>query len=263
MIEVVVQATAGHSFPTARVVTGRATLVLETSFVRISVTVIAFAERQALVARSAAGIWRMAFLALHLLVKSSQRITGFVVVEFSGSVLPVDEIVALDAILTKTSLMEILVASHASLRDPKERLAQVLHLDLGALGGWDFVGSVALVACQTGVLAFEKVAGFLVVELVRIPLDKGEVDAVVIGVAADALLARPGRNVIRPMQPALGVDSLADVGMAVAAFELRLSAPDFVTVGAVQGAVEILVRPGKRAGRDLRRGGCRNGPESN
>ena len=257
MIEVVVQPTVGHFLPADCVVARRATFVLETSLVRICVTVVALAERQTLVTRSPAGIGRMALLALHLLVQSGQRIAGLVVIKLSGSILPIDEVVALQAILTKTAFVEVLVASHASLRDPEERLAQVLHLDLGALGGRDFVGGVALVACQTGVLAFKQIPGLLVVELILIPLDESEIYSVVIGVAAHALLARAGRNMVGTVQSPLSVDSLADVSVAAAAFELRLSATNFVTVCAVQCTVEILVRPGEGAGRNLRGGGNR------
>ena len=106
-------------------------------------------------------------------------------------------------------------------------------------------------------LAFKQIARLLVVELVGIPLDEGEIHSVVIGVAAHALLARAGRNMVGTVQSPLSVDTLADVGVAAAAFELRLSATNFVTIGAVQCTVEILVRPGEGAGRNLRGGGNR------
>ena len=48
---------------------------------------------------------------------------------------------------------------------------------------------MALVAVYSGVLALKHVSGFFVIEGLDIPLDKGEVFAVVIGVAAGALLA--------------------------------------------------------------------------
>jgi len=146
VIEGVVQPAAGHFLPAVCVVARRATFVLETSLVRICVTVVALAERQTLVTRSPAGIGRMALLALYLLVQSGKWIAGLAVIKLSGSIFPIDEVVALHAILTKPAFVEILVASHASLRDPQERLAQVLHLDLGALGSRNLVGGVALVA---------------------------------------------------------------------------------------------------------------------
>lgn len=107
----------------------------------------------------------------------------------------------LQAILAEPSFMEILVAGGTGLRDPEECLAQVLGFDVGALGRRNLLGQVALVAGQSRMLAFEHIAGFLMIELVRIPLDEGKIRAIVVGVAADAFLARPGGNVIRTMQP--------------------------------------------------------------
>ena len=111
---------------------------------------------------------------------------------------------------------------------------------------------MAFVALQPRVLAFEKVAGFLVVEFFRIPLDQRKIRPVVIGVAAHALLAGPGGNVVRRVEATLGGYARADVRMASNAAELRLAPADLVAVGAVHGAVKKLVLLCKRAGRDLR-----------
>jgi hypothetical protein len=60
--------------------------------------------------------------------------------------------------------------------------------------------------------------------------------------------------VIGTVQPALGGDSRANIGVTADALELRLAASDFVTIGAVHGPVEKLVLPRQWAGRNLRRG---------
>jgi hypothetical protein len=74
-----------------------------------------------------------------------------------------------------------------------------------------------------------------------------------IGMATHAFLAGPGRNVIEAVQPALGGDPCANIGVATYAPKFRLASADLVTVGAMHGAVQELVLTGERAGRDL---GC-------
>ncbi len=102
---------------------------------------------------------------------------------------------------------------------------------------------MALVAGKSGVFAFEHVSGFLVVERLGVPFNEREVFAVVFGVAAGALLARAGGNVIRGMQSLVGIEALGDFGVALQAFEGGLSA-ELVTTGAVRRSVEGLVRTG-------------------
>ena len=91
---------------------------------------------------------------------------------------------ALQAVLTQASFVEIFMARHTSLRDTEEGLAQVLHLDTGAVDGGNAIWNVALVAGQSRVFAFQQVTRFPVIEFVGIPLDQGEVHAVVVRVAA-------------------------------------------------------------------------------
>ena len=149
--------------------------------------------------------------------------------------------------------MKIFVAGHARLRNPEEGLAEVLRLYIRALGGGDSIGKMALIAGQAGVFAFQQVAGFLVVELVRIPLDERKIHSVVIRMAAYAFLAGAGRNVIGAVQPAFGGDSRPDIGVTADALELWLTSSDLMTIGAVQGPIQKLVWPRQWAGRNLRR----------
>ena len=120
MIEVIVQPGRGNAFPAAGVVARLAALVLETSLVRIGVAIVAFAKRKSLVTGSAARIRRVALLAFHLLVQASQRVSGLVVIELSGSVLPIHKIVTLEAIGSQTPFVEIFVAGGAGLRNSEE-----------------------------------------------------------------------------------------------------------------------------------------------
>ena len=55
---------------------------------------------------------------------------------------------------------------------------------------------VTAVAGQRLVLAFERVTGLLVVECFDVPLDEGKIHAVVLGMAACAILAGCGIEVI-------------------------------------------------------------------
>lgn len=173
-------------------------------------------------------------------------------VKLSGSIFPVDEIVALQAILSEPSVVKVFVAGHARLRNPQEGLAEVLHLYIRALGSRDAIGKMALVAGQAGVFAFQQVSGFLVIELVRIPLDQRKIRAVVIGVAAHAFLAGAGRNVVGTVQPAFRGDSRANIGVTADALELRLTAAELVAIGAVGGPIQKLMWPRQWAGRNLR-----------
>ena len=86
---------------------------------RVSVALIAGAERQTRVPGPAIGSRQVAFLAGHLPVQPGQGITGPAVIEFragNGKSLPVIEAVALQAVLPQTALMLVLVAGHAGWR---------------------------------------------------------------------------------------------------------------------------------------------------
>ena len=68
VIETAVQSARRNSLPTTRVVAGLAALVLEASFMRISVAIVAFPERQPFITRCAGRVRGVALFALHLLV---------------------------------------------------------------------------------------------------------------------------------------------------------------------------------------------------
>jgi len=111
---------------------------------------------------------------------------------------------------------------------------------------------VALVAGHTGVLAFEQVAGFSVVKGLGVPLDQGKVFPVMLGVAACALLAGAGRNVIGGVQAFAGGEPGGYLAVTLQTFQSRLPT-ELVATCAVRGSVQRLVRSRQRAGRNLSR----------
>ena len=151
--------------------TSLAGLAGKTSLMRIRVAVIALSERKSVITRHTIGSGRVTLLAFHLLVQPGERITGLRVIELARRILPVDEVVTLQTLLPETSLVEILVTRHAQLGYAQEGLAEILLLDGGPVRRWYVFGKMALVASQPRVLAFQNVAGFLVIELIRIPSD--------------------------------------------------------------------------------------------
>jgi len=112
---------------------------------------------------------------------------------------------------------------------------------------------VTLVAVQTGVLALEHVAGFLMIESFDVPLDQREVETVMIGVAAGALLTGTRRDVVSGVQTLVGRDPGPNLGMTFHTLQLGL-ATKLVALGAIRRPAEELVRAGEGAGRNLRRG---------
>ena len=103
--------------------------------------------------------------------------------------------------------------------------------------------------------ALQYVSGLLVVERFDIPLDQGEIFAVVFRVAACALLARAAGNVINRVQSLAGIESRGNFGMAIQTLQRRLPT-ELVAGGAVRRSIERFVRPRQRSRRDLR---CRRG----
>jgi len=94
----------------------------------------------------------------------------------------------------------IFVAGEARGRKPQVRAIRIFNFDCRTLLGRNVRSSVALLALQSSVLAFQQVTCVLVVEGLDIPLDQGEVFAVMLRVAAGALLAGTLRDVIGRVQ---------------------------------------------------------------
>ena len=99
-------------------------------------------------------------------------------------------------------------------------------------------------------LTFEQISGLLVVEVLGIPLDQGEVFTIVLRVAASALLAGARRNVVGGVQPLAGGKPGADFGVTFQTFPGRLST-ELVATGAICRSVQRLMGLRERSGRDL------------
>lgn len=179
----------------------------------------------------------MALGALNLRVQAGQRISGLVVVELAHiDGFPVDEVVAGLAGRAQASLVKVFVAGNAGSGQTEECSVQVLVLDACPFLRRNSGRIVALVALESGVLAFQDIPGLFVVKGFCIPFDQGEICAVVLRVTAGALLAGAGRDVIRRVQPLVSLKTAGDLGVAFHALEGRLAAK-LVTTGAVRRSV--------------------------
>jgi len=157
---------------------------------RILVAVRALVERYADILRLAVRSVRVALGALYLYVQTRQWITGFRVVELSHvDRFPVDGIVAGLAVLAEASFVLIFVARGATTGQSEVGAAQVFLFDRRTFLRRNVRWIVALVTGYGSMLAFQNVSGLFVIESLDVPLDKGKIVAVMLGVAAGALLA--------------------------------------------------------------------------
>jgi hypothetical protein len=89
------------------------------------------------------------------------------------------------------------------------------------------------------------------IERLRIPLNDGEVDSVVVGVALDTFLAGAGAQTVGEMQAFVRRKARRNLGVTIQALESGFSAGEFVASRTVRGAVEIFVGPRQGARRNL------------
>ena len=255
VIKALIQRLSGDLFPSARVMARLAGLRGEAAAMGVFVAVGALVEWNPGVLRLAIRSVGVALGALHLGMQPRERVACFRVIELcNADFLPVFEIVALLTGRAQPSFVGILVTAATCGREAEISSAQILDFDGRTVGGRDIGSIVALVTGQAGVLAFEGVPSFLVIEGLDIPLDQREVLAIVLRVAARAFLTGTGGNVVSSVQAFVGGEPSCDLGMAIEALEGRLP-PEFVATGAVGSAVERLVRPRQWPGRNLGRGG--------
>lgn len=220
---------------------------------RIRVAIRTPGKRYPGVARLPVSARRVALFTFHLGVRSGQRIPCLGVIELANrNRLPIGVVVALGTIHTQPPLMRILVASRAGLRNTQKAARQVLHLDRRALRGSDMLGSMASSASYPGVFAFENITGELVIEGLDVPFNERKILTVVLGVAAGAVVAGARRNVVGSVEPLARGKSGCNFSVAVEALQ-RGRGTELVTSRTVSCAVQRLVRPRKRTGRDLRR----------
>jgi len=139
--------------------------LLEGTFVRVDMTVVAGLELHVPVACWAAGHIRLvALLALDLEVKTRQGIARLGVIELLCR-LPVHVIMTLQAIVPELAFVHIFVARYAILRQPKKGLRRIFHLDERAFIGNHVCRHVALLASKARMLPFQDIARQPVIEL--------------------------------------------------------------------------------------------------
>jgi hypothetical protein len=251
VIKILGQAGGHDSLPAAGGVAGLAGMLSKAALMRVGMAIVTFAEGQAKIARLVVGAGRVALFAFDRRVLPGQWITGLRVIEGPGNAFPVVEVVALRAIGAEPPGVRILVAGGAGFGKPEEGAVEVLDLDECALVSGNVVGSVAFPAFEPSVLAFQQVAGLLMVEFLRIPLDDREIETVVIGVALGALLAGTGPDAVRGMQTIVSREAGGNFGMAVETLEGGLASTQFVTSGAMRGPIKSLMGSGQGSWRDL------------
>lgn len=156
--------------------------------------------------------------------------------------LPVNIIVAGQAILTEAAFVLIFMASNTSGREAKVRPIEILDLEGRAILRRDARGVVALAALEARMFAFEQVSRFLVIESSDIPLHQGKFFAVMLRVAPGALLARAGRNVVAGVQSPASRNPSRNFGVTVQTFESCLAAK-LMAAGTIRRSVQRLVGP--------------------
>lgn len=224
----------------------------EASAVGIGMAVRTLAKWNSGIARLIILAGRVALLAAYIRVKSGERIARLRVIEFFYvNRFPVIVVVTLEAVGSQAAFVLVFVTGRTRLRQSKKRAVEVTYLDRKLL--WSgYVGcGVAAAALCGSMFAFENVSSLLVVEGLRIPLDKREVFAIVVGVATDALLARAGFQVIGSVEPFSGRNAGGDFPVAIETTKGRFPSRQLVAPGTVGGAVEGRVRAGKWPRRNL------------
>jgi hypothetical protein len=183
VIEILVHAGYGNLLPAARCVAGFAGLG-ETAVVHVNVAVRALSEGDPRIPRLTIGPGRVAFFALHGDVLPGERITSFVVIEFSdGYSLPIGVVVALLAIRTQAAFMKILVAGATGLGCAEKCARKILDFDDGARRRGNMLGGMTFGTSHPLMFPFQNIPGKIMVESLGIPLDQGKVFAIVLGVA--------------------------------------------------------------------------------
>lgn len=247
VIEALAQPGGDDALPSRRRMAGLAGLLSEASLVRIAVAIIAFLEGKSHVAGLFVGTGRMTFFALHLGMLPGERIARLGVIERAGDIFPVVEVVASRAIRPQAAAVRILVAGGTAFGDAHEAAIEVFDFDQRPFGGGNMFGCVALLTFHAGVLAFEDVPRLFVIESLDVPFDQRKVESIVIGVALDAFLTRPGPDSVREVQPLVGRQTRGNFAVTVQTPENDVST-QLVTGSAARGAFEVLVRASQWAG---------------
>ena len=243
----------GNLFPSRRIV-ARLARGLEDAVVNVRMAITASVESEAHILQHFRMVSRrlVALLASHARMLTRQWIAGLRMVKLVRG-LPIVETVTARAVLAQLALMPVRVAREAVAGEAQERSVQILDLDGGFHRGRDVRRSVALLTRQAGVLPLQNVAGLAVVEslLRRLPMDKLEILSIMVGVAAGAIF------IARQRIPNNGVESLmrghsrGNVRVTLQTLQAFAAHGQSVANDALRGAIEGLMRSGKRAGGNL------------
>jgi hypothetical protein len=108
-----------------------------------------------------------------------------------GCWLPILSRMATCAILGKLPVVLVLVAAYTFARKPKIRVIQVLAGELSPRRGGNELRLVAFFACDTTMLSRKREARFAMIHSFTfgLPVDKSEVDSIVIGVTPSAFFS--------------------------------------------------------------------------
>lgn len=255
----------GRFLPRESAVAGVACL-LEFALVRVAMASGAGGELQPCVSWQAIGAGGVAFLAGCVQVRPGKRIARLRVVEvfrIDLGGLPIDGGMTLTTVGSEAALMLVFMAGDAVGRQAEPGAIQVLCPEQSARRRRDMLGYVAGAAADADVLAVERISGLRVIEAFRcrIPVQKGEVLSVVIRVALNA--GRAGRTRAREsgVKPLVPLQLIRDLAMAFDTAKGRGSGGNFVTLDAIGRTIQVLVRPGKRSGGDLRMGQPKGYPD--
>lgn len=201
VVKVLAQLCRGHLLPSRRAV-ARLAGRFESSAMRIRVAIRAVAKGEPGVARLFVLARKMALLASDFAMQTSEGIAGFGVVEpTDADGFPTVVVVTLQTVGTKLPLVWVLMAGGATRGNSQKCLAEIFDLDGGALVLANMFWTVTLRTGQAGMLAFESVSGFPVIEGLEVPLNQAEAFAVMLGVASRALQACARGDVEGRVQP--------------------------------------------------------------
>lgn len=149
------------------------------------------------VLRLSVGPVHVALGALYLRVHPGERIARLRVIELPDiDLFPVHEVVAGLAVRPQASLVLILMTRGACRRKSQVGFTQIFFSNERPILRWNVGRIVAPAAGQSGVLAFQQISRFFVIESLRIPLHQREILTVVFRVTARAFLARAKGNVV-------------------------------------------------------------------
>ena len=162
----------------------------------------------------------MALLASHALVRASERVLRFGVIELRHA-LPVREGVTGGAVFAQLADVLVDVAAQTIPCKSQERPVQIFNDDVVPLRCGDMLRRVALFAAEARMAPFQRVSRLVVVEGLKagLPVDQAEIHAIVLRMAGDTRLTGGiFYHHLRVETPVCG-DVLANVGMTFKALQ--------------------------------------------